>query len=125
MASLRIERINEELKRQIGRIINNEVKNSNITGMITVTKVKTTPDLRYARVYVSIYGSKNLKLTFESLSKVGKFIRSRIANSVNLRMTPEIIFVHDDSEITGGRIDEILKEIKENDKRIKGENNDD
>ena len=57
--SNRLARVNEELKREISNIINYEVKNSNVTGMISVTKVKVSPDLRYARVYVSIINSRN------------------------------------------------------------------
>ncbi len=51
-------RINEELKREISNIINFDLNNSNITGIVSVTKVRVTPDLRYARVYVSMINSK-------------------------------------------------------------------
>ena len=56
--SNRMNRVNEELKRELSNIINYEVKNSNVTGMISVTKVKTSPDLKYARISVSILNSK-------------------------------------------------------------------
>ena len=59
--SNRMARVDEELKRELSNIINYEVKNSNVTGMISVTKVKTSPDLKYARVSVSIINSKNVK----------------------------------------------------------------
>ena len=57
----RMNRINEELKREISNIINFDLNNSNITGIVSVTKVRVTPDLRYARVYVSMINSKNKK----------------------------------------------------------------
>ena len=60
----RLNRINEELKREISNIINYEMSNSNITGMISVTSVKITPDLRYARVFVSMINSKSVKNRF-------------------------------------------------------------
>ena len=54
----RLERINEELKREISNIISYELKNSNITGIVSVTKAKVTPDLKYARIFVSIINSR-------------------------------------------------------------------
>ena len=55
----RLERINEQYKKEIGQIINYELKNPKVTGLISVTDVKTTPDLKYAKVYVSILNPKN------------------------------------------------------------------
>lgn len=77
--SNRMARVNEELKREISNIINYEVKNSNVTGMISVTKVKTSPDLKYARVSVSIINSKNTKQTLAGLKAASGFIRSKVA----------------------------------------------
>ena len=86
--SNRMARVNEELKREISNIINYEVKNSNVTGMISVTKVKTSPDLKYARVSVSIINSKNTKQTLAGLKAASGFIRSKVAEKMNLRITP-------------------------------------
>ena len=108
----RMGRVDEELKREISNVINFELENSKVTGMVSVTKVKVTPDLRYARVYVSIFNSKNKERTLEGLKESSGFIRSRVANTVNLRITPEIVFVYDDSEEQGARIDAILERIK-------------
>ena len=83
----RMGRIDEEYRKELSQIIGFELKNSSITGMISVTKVKVTPDLKYAKVYVSIFNSKNL------------------------RNTPELIFEIDDSMEYGAKIDSILKEI--------------
>ena len=107
----RLNRINEELKRKISNIINYEVTNANVTGLISVTSVKITPDLRYAKVFVSIINSKNVKQTLASLKKSSGFIRSRIAEDINLRITPELVFELDESMQYGERIDTILKEI--------------
>ena len=107
----RLNRINEELKREISNIINYEVTNSNVTGLISVTKVKISPDLRYARVYVSILNSKNIKQTLAGLKSSSGFIRSRIAEKINLRVTPELVFELDDSMQYGEKIDTILKDI--------------
>lgn len=109
--SNRLGRIDEELKKEISNIITYDLKNPNITGMISVTKAKITPDLKFAKVYVSILNSKNIKETLAGLKKSAGFVRTEVAKRINLRITPEIIFVLDDSMEYGERIDKILKEI--------------
>ena len=108
----RLGRINEELKKEISQVINYELKNPDVTGMISVTKVKITPDLKYAKVYVSVLNSKNLNKTLDGLKDSSGFIRSRVAKTVNLRITPELVFEYDDSIEYGERIDSILKNLK-------------
>ena len=107
----RLERINEQYKKELSQIINYELKNPNATGMISVTKVKVTNDLKFAKVDVSILNAKDTKQTLAALKKSAGFIRSELARRVNLRNTPEIIFELDDSMEYGERIDKILKEI--------------
>ena len=107
----RLGRIDEEYRKEISQIISYELKNPNVTGMISVTKVKVTNDLKFAKVYVSILNSKNIKDTLAGLKKSSGFIRSELAKRVNLRNTPEIIFELDDSMEYGAKIDSILKEI--------------
>ena len=109
--SNRMARVDEELKRELSNIINYEVKNSNVTGMINVTKVKTSPDLKYARVSVSIINSKNVKQTLAGLKAASGFIRSRIAEKMNLRVTPELVFELDESLVYGEKIDRILEQV--------------
>ena len=107
----RLNRIDEEYRKELSQIIDRELKNPNITGMISVTKVKVTNDLKYAKVYVSILNSKNIKDTLAGLKKSSGFIRSELAKRVNLRNTPELIFELDESLEYGARIYSILKEI--------------
>ncbi len=107
----RLGRIDEELKKEISNIINYELKNPNITGLISVTRANITPDFKYAKVYVSILNSKNTKDTLANLKKSAGYIRTEIAKRINLRITPELVFVLDDSMEYGARIDQILKEI--------------
>ena len=107
----RLGRINEEYRKELSLIIDQKLKNPNITGLISVTKVKVTNDLKYAKVYVSILNSKNIKNTLAALKKSSGFIRSELARRVNLRNTPELIFELDDSIEYGTKIDEILKQI--------------
>ena len=107
----RLGRIDEQYRKEISQIINYDLKNPNVTGLISVTKVKVTNDLKYAKVYVSILNSKNTKQTLAGLKKSAGYIRSELARRVNLRNTPEIIFELDDSMEYGERIDTILKQI--------------
>ncbi len=107
----RIGRIDEEYRKELSQIISYDLKNPNVTGMISVTKVKVTPDLKYAKVYISILNSKNIKDTMDGLKKSSGFIRSELARRINLRNTPELVFEIDDSLEYGAKIDSILKEI--------------
>ena len=119
----RLARVNSELQRVISHVINFELKNTKVTGLVSVTRVRITPDFSYAKVYISIYGSK-VKDTLEGLKSSSGFIRTRIASEVNLRVTPQLVFEYDDSELHGEKIDMILKKIKEDDMKIKGDSND-
>ena len=107
----RLGRIEEEYKKELSQIIGYELKNPNVTGLISVTKVKVTNDLKFARVYVSVLNAKNVKDTIAGLKKSSGFIRSELARRVNLRNTPELVFELDDSLEYGAKIDTILKEI--------------
>ena len=120
----RLGRIDEEYREELSQIIGYELKNPNVTGLISITKVKVTNDLKFAKVYVSILNSKNIKDTLAGLKKSSGYIRSELAKRVNLRNTPELIFELDDSIEYGSRIDSILKEImpkKENGENEKSE----
>ena len=107
----RLNRIDEELKKELSQIISYELKNPEATGMISVTRVKITPDLKYAKVYVSILNSKNDEKTIEGLKKSAGFMRSQIAKRINLRITPELVFEKDDSMEYGMKIEAILKDL--------------
>jgi ribosome-binding factor A len=109
--SSRMNKIDEELKKEIGTIISLELKNPHLTGLISVTKVKTTPDLRFAKVYVSMINEKSKKENLAILKQSSGYIRSGIAKKINLRTTPELIFEFDESLEYGSKIDEILKDI--------------
>lgn len=107
----RLGRIEEEYKKELSQIISYELKNPNVTGLISVTKVKVSNDLKYAKVFISILNSKSDKETLAGLKKSSGFIRSELARRVNLRNTPELVFELDDSLEYGAKIDTILKEI--------------
>ncbi len=116
----RLDRVNEELKKTISHVIEFELQNSKVTGMVSVTKVKITPDFRYAKVYISMLNSKSEGKTIEGLRESAGFIRSQIAKTMNLRVTPELSFEKDDSMEYGEKIDKILKEINHKNEDNKG-----
>ncbi len=107
----RLNRINEELRKEISNIISFELKNPGLTGLISVTKVKITPDLKYAKVYISMLNSKSKEKTLEALKKSSGYIRTELAKRINLRITPELVFEEDDSMEYGMKIDSILKDL--------------
>lgn len=117
----RFNRIEEEIKKEISNIISNKLKNPDVTGLISVTKVKVTTDLKFAKVYVSILNAKNTKGTLRGLKQSAGYVRAELAKTINLRNTPEIIFELDDSMEYGAKIDSILKDIMKDVKPEKGE----
>lgn len=114
---MRIERVNSELQKQIAKIIDQEIKNPVVkTAMTTVTSVKTTPDLKYAKVYLSIYEKDDeiKQQIFDAISGASSFIRNKLKNTVKIRLMPELTFAIDNSIDYGLKIDKILKSLNSN-----------
>jgi ribosome-binding factor A len=112
-------KIDEALKKEISSIISLDLKNPHLTGIISVTGVKTTPDLRFAKVFVSMFNEKNRKENLRILKQSSGYIRSEVARRVNLRTTPELIFEFDDTMEYGSKIDSILEKITKDLKKNK------
>lgn len=107
-------RINEEIKKAVSGIIQNDLKDPRLTAMVSITKVDVTKDLRYAKVFVSVFGDEDKKnSTLNALKSSAGFIRRELGSKVNLRYTPEVIFTYDDSIEHGMHIDSLLQKIKE------------
>lgn len=103
-----MERVNEEIKKQLSYCIQNDIKDTRITGIITVTRVETSNDFKSSKVYLSIF-DKNSKEIFEILKKsIGK-MRKSIAQNVKIRFTPELDLRLDESIEYSFHINEILK----------------
>ena len=113
MANYRGGRINEEVRREVSNIIQNEIKDPRLTAMVSVTAVKVTKDLRYAKVFVSIFGKdeEEKNNTFTALKNASGYIRKEIGRRINLRHSPQIIFEFDDSISYGMRIEELIHEV--------------
>ncbi len=109
MGANRINRINEEVRRELSDILR-ELKDPRIPMMTSVVSVSVTQDLRYATVYVSIFGDEEVKKNaLLALKNSQGFVRRELGHRLNLRYTPEIVYKPDDSIEHGARINELLK----------------
>ncbi len=111
MAKDRINKINEEVHREIAGIIR-ELKDSRIPLMTSVVAVSVTNDLSYAKVYVSVMGDETVqKRALEGLKSAAGYVRRELGRKVELRHTPEIIFELDHSIEHGAHINTIIKNL--------------
>ena len=108
--SIKIERYNSIYEKEISYILQNEIKDDNIK-FVTVTGVEITNDLSYAKVYVTVFDKDKKESTLKALEKAKGFIRSELAKKVEIRHTPELRFIFDESIEYGYKIDNIIKEI--------------
>ena len=108
MASNRMGRINEEIQRELSALIP-RVKDPRVTGMVSVTAVETSPDLKYAKIYVSVLDKGNEDQVLKGLKSAGGWLRRELGRTLNLRATPELNFIRDDSIDKGAHILEMLR----------------
>ena len=115
MANYRGGRINEEVRREISNIIQNEIKDPRLTAMVSVTNVKVTKDLRYAKVFVSIFAKNDEEKnnSFVALKNASGYIRKEIGQRINLRYNPQIMFELDESINYGMHIEKLIQKVKE------------
>ena len=109
--SVKNERINSNIQRELSYILANEVKNPNIK-FVTITACDVTSDLSYARVYFTTLG--DIKETLNGLKSAKGYIRKTLADRIELRHIPELEFIYDESIEYGKKIEEKIKEINEN-----------
>ena len=110
MASNRIGRINEEIQRELSALIP-AVKDPRVSGMISVTAVETTPDLRYAKAYISVLDKENGERVLKGLRSASGWLRRELGSALKLRYTPELVFQLDDSIDKGAHILELLRSV--------------
>ena len=111
MASNRIGRINEEIQRELSALIP-AVKDTRVSGMISVTAVETTPDLRYAKAYISVLDKENGERVLKGLRSASGWLRRELGSALKLRYTPELVFQLDDSIDKGAHILELLRSVE-------------
>lgn len=96
--SIKYTRRNGEVQKELSKIISQEIKDPRIHPMTSVTSVEVTPDLKFAKVYISVLGSaEEMKETEKGLQSAASYIRGQLAKNMNLRNTPELHFIMDDS----------------------------
>ncbi len=117
--SIKNTRINMEVQRELSEIIRTQVKDPGLKGvMVSVTDVEVTPDLKYCKAYISVLGDREKQqAVIDGLKRAVGFIRRELARRVNLRNTPEITFVPDQSIEYGVRmtrmIDDVTKDLRD------------
>ena len=109
MPSNRIGRINEEIQRELSALIRT-VKDPRVHGLVSITAVDTTADLRYAKVYISVLDHSDGKDVVKGLKSAGGYLRRELGRALQLRYTPELQFVEDDSIGAGARILSMLRD---------------
>lgn len=108
----RFEKVAEAIKKEVSNIVHHELKDPR-RGFVTITQVELTPDMRSAKIFYSVLGKEeDYARTKNALASACGFIRSLIAQRIQLRFAPEIIFKEDRSQEYSVRIQEILEEIK-------------
>ena len=104
----RTDRIEEEIKKVVSKLIDQGLKDPRLTGLISVTKVEVTKDLKYCKIYVSMLGSKDQVAAMEALKSSAGYVRREIGANVRMFATPEVKFELDDSMEYGAHIQNII-----------------
>lgn len=110
--SIKNTRINGEVQKELSEIIRRELKDPRIHPMTTVVSVEVTPDLKFCKAYISVLGSEEAgKDTVQGLKSAVGFIRTQLAKRINLRNTPEITFILDQSIEYGVNMTRLIDEV--------------
>lgn len=117
MASQRIIKINEEIRKELSEIVRSEIKDPRVSGaMVSVMDVETTNDLKFAKVFISVLQEDKKEEAIARLNAAGGFLRKEIARRINLRNTPQLIFKLDETIAYGMKMSKMI------DDAIKGHN---
>jgi ribosome-binding factor A len=109
----RSERVAEAMREEIATFLANDVKDPRIMGLVTVTAVEITRDLRHAKVFVSVLGSESQRAaTFDGLDGVAAHLRGRVGRALRLRVAPEIEFRNDESIAHAAKIEQLLAQVR-------------
>ena len=112
MASNRINRINEEIQKELSSLLRT-VKDPRVQDtMISITRVETTPDLRYTKVYVSFLQEEKAKEAMKGLQSAGGFLRRQLGSNLKLRYAPEIVWALDDSITYGAKMLKLINSLE-------------
>lgn len=113
--SIKNTRINGEVKRELSTLISREIKDPRINPMTSVVSVEVSPDLKTAKVFISVLGDQASKeSTLRGLRSAASFIRGQLARTLNLRNTPELTFILDNSIEYGVHMSKLIDEVNRN-----------
>lgn len=116
MAKHRIDRISEEVKKVVSDIIRNDLNDPRISSLCSVVAAEVTPDLRYAKIFISVLGSDEEKqATLKGLISAAGFIRRELGRNIELRYSPELVFELDKSIEHGAYINKLLNDVRKKD----------
>ena len=124
MASNRIGRINEEIQRELAELIRS-LKDPRVQTLLSITRVDTTPDLRYSKIYISVLDEEKQKDALRGLKSAGGWLRRELGSSLQLRYTPELVFELDDSLKYGARMFDLLEKLERQEASREAETADD
>ena len=103
-------RVGEQIQRQLATIIQHEMKDPRLSGIVTIADVEVSRDLSHARVYVSLLGSdEEIESSLAALHRAAGFLRSELSHRLSLRVTPALRFIHDKTTEQGNRIDALIR----------------
>ena len=112
MSSNRINRINEEIQKELSALLRT-VKDPRVQDtMISITRVETTPDLRYTKVYVSFLQEERVKDAMAGLKSAAGYLRRQLGHNLQLRYSPEIVWSEDDSITYGARVLKLINSLE-------------
>ena len=108
----RLDKVNHQMQRVISEIIREEVDNPNL-GMISILRVETTPDLRYSKVYFSVFPDDKVEEAFNTLATMKNFIKRLLGKHIRMKFTPDLEFIPDDSIKYSIDISKKIEDIKD------------
>jgi ribosome-binding factor A len=110
MSAERMRRVDEAMREVLSDVLTHDLKDPRV-GFVTVTDVKTSPDLRHARVYVSVLGDPEaVEASLEGLRSAHGYLQGRVGSELRLKNTPALQFIHDDTAERAQRLERILKD---------------
>ncbi|HHX11565.1 MAG TPA: 30S ribosome-binding factor RbfA [Clostridiales bacterium] len=113
--SIKNTRVNIEVQRALSTLINRELKDPRINSMTTIVATEVAPDLKTAKIYISVLGDEDSKeSTLKGLKSAASFLRGQLARELNLRHTPELTFIIDSTIEYGVNISKLIEEVNKN-----------
>ena len=112
MASNRIERINEEIQKELSALLRNLKDRRVQDTMISITRVEATPDLRYAKIYASFLQEEKAKDALKGLKSASGYLRRELGRALQLRYTPELVWEQDDSITYGAKMLKLINSLE-------------